>query len=800
MHNRVLLVAVSMAWVACEAPVRVIEPTRHAELGEPGDGFPDWSERAVLVWTNRARCDPAADLLDCTVCAEKACYGPVPPVAWNHNLGRAARFHSANLSLGGCALQHPSPCTLLTTIGADYTPGPCSGAPACACAGGSAVCGSTGTAWSTRVGYFGTAASAENIARGYTDPVRTFYLWLWEPDANPACGWRIDNGHRANILGGSNLLGVGRYSSTYTQDFGRGTVPTGIVSGVHYPQTGSALAFRANWYATSGPVTAMVSVEGSCHPMTLERGSASNGTYLASVSGLPTTCQRYVFHFTDATGDVFYPTTGSYGIGCSSDWLDTRPAPCGPCTPDCTDRSCGDDGCGGSCGSCDDGLSCAAGACVCLGTVCTGSCVDTSNDPANCGSCGHACDPGQICAGGECLCQPSCSGKVCGDDGCGGICGICATDRTCGATGQCVCVDGTDCSGSCVDTTRDPTNCGTCGLRCLGNTKFCVDSTCVGECRPRCGGKECGNDGCGGLCGTCAPTQTCSAKGDCVCPTGTVDCSGTCADLQTNPLHCSGCGLPCDPGDLCVNGTCTPAPLDASVPDTAQPDSAQPDAAQPDSAQPDRAQPDAAQPDAAQPDTAQPDTAQPDAAQPDTAQPDTAQPDAAQPDAAQPDTAQPDAAHPDAAQPDTAQPDAAHPDAAQPDTAQPDVLPLDAAAQDSAPGDVVAEDAAPADTLAQDAAQADGSSADGVVADRPLPDQVAQDTAIVDGASALDSAGLDTMALRVDAAVDAGTAAGPQRAELAAEGCSCRVHDARTASGLAAVLVLLLLGRRRQRA
>lgn len=43
-------------------------------------------------------------------------------------------------------------------------------------------------------------------------------------------------------------------------------------------------------------------------------------------------------------------------------------------------------------------------------------------------------DPG----GDEPGCTPSCDGKVCGDDGCGGVCGACGEKETCSEDGQCV--------------------------------------------------------------------------------------------------------------------------------------------------------------------------------------------------------------------------------------------------------------------------------------------------------------------------------------------------------------------------
>jgi hypothetical protein len=47
------------------------------------------------------------------------------------------------------------------------------------------------------------------------------------------------------------------------------------------------------------------------------------------------------------------------------------------------------------------------------------------------------CPTGEFCQDGACVCQPSCSGKTCGDDGCGGVCGTCSEDYSC-QDGGCV--------------------------------------------------------------------------------------------------------------------------------------------------------------------------------------------------------------------------------------------------------------------------------------------------------------------------------------------------------------------------
>lgn len=573
-----------------------------AALGEPQDGFPTWEERVVFVWTNRARADPAADLASCTVCAERACYSPRPPVVWSHALARAARFHSDNLTRAGCSLQHDSPCTLVSDLGTRYTPGSCNGAPSCACTGGSATCGSMGTSFGARIGLFGVSARAENIATG-SDPVTTFYRWLHERDDSSACGWRIANGHRANILGDARSLGVGKTlaGNVWTQDFGSSGTPDGIVSGVHYPATGASVALRANWYrAGVTPTSVTVNVGGTCLPMTLERGAGDNGTYLAMASGL-SGCVRYVFQATTAAGDVFYPTTGSYGIGCAEDWTSARPPTCG-CTPSCGGRTCGDDGCGGSCGTCASDRTCSAsGSCVCAAgrTDCGGACVDTSSDAAHCGACGNACSASEVCssascassctpscagrscgadgcggscgscaagqtcnASGSCVssCTPSCAGRSCGDDGCGGSCGSCPAGRACDASGACACASGrTDCGGSCVDTASDPLHCGACGSVCAAG-QACVSGAC--GCVPSCGGRACGDDGCGGSCGACAADRVC-AGGACECAASLTACGTECVDLRVDERHCGACGGACAASEACVAGACVAGGPDA---------------------------------------------------------------------------------------------------------------------------------------------------------------------------------------------------------------------------------------------
>ena len=118
---------------------------------------------------------------------------------------------------------------------------------------------------------------------------------------------------------------------------------------------------------------------------------------------------------------------GEMGAGqCSAD-LD---ACLGACVPDCSQKDCGDDGCGGSCGSCPPGVACINGECPCFAD-CGGK--DCGSDGCG-GDCGD-CEKGSLCNDdtGLCdsICVPDCVDKVCGDDDCDGSCGQCPDGSYC---------------------------------------------------------------------------------------------------------------------------------------------------------------------------------------------------------------------------------------------------------------------------------------------------------------------------------------------------------------------------------
>jgi len=105
------------------------------------------------------------------------------------------------------------------------------------------------------------------------------------------------------------------------------------------------------------------------------------------------------------------------------------------CVPDCSNKECGDDGCGGSCGKCPDGKICiSAGLCFSGTTNCgDGKCTESESCdscPEDCGSCskkefGEECASNNECLSGLCLNWSSVGIE-------GGRCGkYCSSDSDC---------------------------------------------------------------------------------------------------------------------------------------------------------------------------------------------------------------------------------------------------------------------------------------------------------------------------------------------------------------------------------
>jgi alpha-tubulin suppressor-like RCC1 family protein len=274
-----------------------------------------------------------------------------------------------------------------------------------------------------------------------------------------------------------------------------------------------------------------------------------------------------------ATGTFGCNTTGKVAPG-----LSYAKACGGACTPDCTGKTCGDDGCGGVCGACKTNEVCTgAGQCQCV-PACQGKACGDDGCGATCGKCGT----GTQCKGDQCVCAPQCSGKTCGPDSCGGECGKCGTDQFCTIHGTCQ----DKCKPACTGKTCGPDgcggDCGTCGAGTACNAKGvcqgvpkCDGKTCGADgcggvcgscatgqtCNPltssccvtQCSGKTCGNDGCGGVCGACQAGWVCTADGKCKDPNA---CVATCTNKECGTDGCKGsCGT-CKSGDTCTVGLC----------------------------------------------------------------------------------------------------------------------------------------------------------------------------------------------------------------------------------------------------
>lgn len=166
---------------------------------------------------------------------------------------------------------------------------------------------------------------------------------------------------------------------------------------------------------------------------------------------------------------------------------------------------------GGVCTSCD--VACSLPPLIDCGVKIPDTCMTCDGNGTKCDVAEEDCNTDTwVCEVG---CTPSCTGKQCGDNGCGTPCGTCTLPDVCDASNQCVCT-------------------------------------------PDCSGKQCGDDGCGGSCGTCN-------YGTCNPNTGQCDCTTSCPspldiDCDTTYTEDDGCGTPCHvEGSKCPYGQqCSP--------------------------------------------------------------------------------------------------------------------------------------------------------------------------------------------------------------------------------------------------
>ena len=289
--------------------------------GESVNGFPNWFERVLLEWMNRARSDPQTDLIGCSDadCPDRACYSAIQPRHVDDKFEHSARFHAAHMMLNDYD-DYFSHCSLVSNINSLY-PATCNGAAACSCVGGT-LSGSRTDPF-TRMSLFGASGDKENVTAGFSSPDAAFYGWLYLQPINGLCA---NGGVRANILSGSDTAagagyvvntGVPGYSSYEVMDFGSDALSTPkIPSGAHYPQQAASVDAWVNWYDAAGPSVTKVDVDGVCSAMSLARGSQTNGAWHGTVNNVGTGCHHYVFAFKDSLGaEQIYPMTGALTIG-----------------------------------------------------------------------------------------------------------------------------------------------------------------------------------------------------------------------------------------------------------------------------------------------------------------------------------------------------------------------------------------------------------------------------------------------------------------------------------------------------
>jgi hypothetical protein len=188
------------------------------------------------------------------------------------------------------------------------------------------------------------------------------------------------------------------------------------------------------------------------------------------------------------------------------------------CAGICVDATSNNMYCGTTCTTCTGGTSCVSSACTCpvsAPTLCGGVCTDTTSNNNACGPSCAPCPSGEVCSGTTCGCPgtstlcggtcvtctggETCNGTTCacpaGTHLCSGTCDSNDSTSSCGSSctacpsatgtpscngtscGYSACNSGyTLCSGNCTSTASDPTNCGSCGVSCLGGT--CVSGAC----------------------------------------------------------------------------------------------------------------------------------------------------------------------------------------------------------------------------------------------------------------------------------------------------------------------------------
>jgi hypothetical protein len=158
------------------------------------------------------------------------------------------------------------------------------------------------------------------------------------------------------------------------------------------------------------------------------------------------------------------------------------PPPQTGCVRTCNGKACGNDGCGGSCGTCQGNKTCQGGICACPGgeiECLTNICVPQDAQCCTDGQCSNR----QVCLHGQCVTwQDTCPA---GSDSCGDTPAVCGGNQ-CG----------------CYQSTEGDTRCGT-ALDALGQCEVCQTSADCVALYPTIPGVFCRTSGTQCCSGTC---------------------------------------------------------------------------------------------------------------------------------------------------------------------------------------------------------------------------------------------------------------------------------------------------------
>jgi hypothetical protein len=367
-----------------------------------------------------------------------------------------------------------------------------------------------------------------------------------------------------------------------------GDVKTGNTADFDNTFTGYTCAETSYPLRTGGEVTYSLIVENetAVYP-TLHKGEDYLDVFVLEGECLPETCQISLptdTGFVAQPGVEYFLTIDAYQ---GTDALYELEIACSDCIPNCSGKECGDDGCGGSCGEClcgcDDEICAACPPCEADANLTCTAAANGATAGFESSIESYGCEPAWLEGGGEYifsftsdqdqdvtftlssswfanhdlfLLEGSCAADACVQTLSGAPVAVTA------GTQYFIVVDSYDgkggdftlnascagdqpeasCAGVCGDAA--PTGCW-CDETCAEYGDCCKDvclecpdlSHC---CAPKCDGKECGDNGCGGSCGECDANEECNDDSQCQCAGTSIECGGVC----------------CDVGQICVEGAC----------------------------------------------------------------------------------------------------------------------------------------------------------------------------------------------------------------------------------------------------